>query len=118
MPQVARRVLVWVAVYGIALQAILAPLALAAPATVDPFTVICHSEAATDANPASQPTAPVQTCDHCVLCNVTAGAAGTQTPHLAAVLVQAGRIEPALLFNAPPSALTTHHPARGPPAAA
>jgi hypothetical protein len=65
-----RRVLSWVAIYAIALHAILSGVAplLAAPA-VDPFSVICHSEPA-DQAPAT-PT-PARACDHCTLCSALA----------------------------------------------
>jgi hypothetical protein len=72
-----RRLLSWLAIYAIALHSILlgvAPL-FAAP-TVDPFSVICHSEApgATPAEqtPASPASAPAKSCDHCTLCSAMA----------------------------------------------
>jgi len=72
-----RKVLSWVAIYAIALHTILlgfAPL-MAAP-TVDPFSVICHSEAP-GAAPAEQApvgpaSAPSHACDHCNLCSAMA----------------------------------------------
>jgi Protein of unknown function (DUF2946) len=65
-----------VAIFAIALHTVLwaavAPFATAA--VVDPFTVICHSEAS---GPASQTPdhgtlAPAHACDHCNLCSATA----------------------------------------------
>jgi hypothetical protein len=72
-----RRTLSWVAIYAIALHTVLlgaAPL-IAGP-TVDPFSVICHSEAPAAApaeqTPATPVSAPSHACDHCNLCSAMA----------------------------------------------
>ena len=72
-----RRGLNWVAIYAIALHTILlgvGPL-IAAP-TVDPFSVICHSEASAvspaEQTPASPVSAPAHACDYCNLCSTMA----------------------------------------------
>jgi hypothetical protein len=63
----------WVAIFAVALHAILTglvPLTSATP--VDPFSVICHSQPANAApgNQAGQPaSAPSGPCDHCKLCS-------------------------------------------------
>jgi len=45
-----------------------------APASVDPFSVICHSDALAAVDPASDqsPQAPAHACDHCNLCSASA----------------------------------------------
>ncbi len=74
-----RRTIGLVAICAIALHSILmgvAPL-IAAP-TDDPFSVICHSDAFSEANspagelPAGPASAPSQPCDHCTLCSAMA----------------------------------------------
>jgi hypothetical protein len=70
-----RRSLSWLAIYAIALHTILlgvAPL-MAAP-TVDPFSVICHSQAPGAAPAEQMPAspAPSHACDHCNLCSAMA----------------------------------------------
>jgi hypothetical protein len=42
-------------------------------AAVDPFSVICHSEASAPGEPVSDhsPLAPAQACDHCNLCSAS-----------------------------------------------
>jgi len=44
------------------------------PASVDPFSVICHNDASAAVDPAydQSPLAPTHACDHCNLCNVSA----------------------------------------------
>jgi hypothetical protein len=70
-----RRIAGVVATIVIALHTILwaAVAPFAAPA-VDPFTVICHSEASgpADQAPADGALAPAHACDHCNLCSVLA----------------------------------------------
>ena len=115
--RLGRRSISWVAIYAIALHAILwgvAPMA-AAPAS-DPFSVICHSEAASPAGQAPAAPAHTQACDHCNLCS-----AGPATAAL--VPVFAGQLAPARLLQIlrPVSAAlaghlaTTPKLARGPP---
>ena len=72
-----KRGLNWVAIYAIALHTILlgvGPL-IAAPA-VDPFSVICHSEAPTgspaEQAPTSPASGPAHACDYCNLCSAMA----------------------------------------------
>jgi Protein of unknown function (DUF2946) len=70
-----------------ALWAALAPLA--ASPTVDPFTIICHSETSAPAEqaPSPGPPTPAHACDHCNLCSAA-------TPPLAPDTVLAARFEP------------------------
>lgn len=66
------RVLVWVAVYAIALHTIFwsgTPLRLA---SVDPFSIICHSQGAPPAEQTPASPAPSHACDHCNLCSAMA----------------------------------------------
>jgi hypothetical protein len=71
-----RRFLSVVAIFAIVLHTLLwaavAPL-IAAP-TLDPFSVICHSEAPGpgDQIPNHGPLAPAHACDHCNLCSAIA----------------------------------------------
>jgi len=63
------------AAYAVALHAVLwVAAAPFAPVAVDPFTVICHSEAAVPADqvPDNGPLAPAHACDHCNLCSAVA----------------------------------------------
>ena len=116
-----RRALSFVAIYAIALHAILLGVAppIAAPAA-DPFSVICHSEAPA-ASPAEQTpvgpvSAPSYACDHCNLCSAMA-------PPDALDTVLADYLTPAKLLQVPrPAAAATRdgiatHPnrTRGPP---
>ncbi len=70
-----RRIAGVVATIAIALHTILwaAVAPFAAPA-VDPFSVICHSEASTQADqaPANGVLPPAHACDHCNLCSAVA----------------------------------------------
>jgi len=118
MPKAARGLLVWIAAYAIALQAILAPFAFgtanASPA-LDPFTVICHSEPG-GGTADEQQQLPAPACNHCVLCNVTVGAATPDVPDIVAALVPCGAVEQSL-SDAPSVAAVFHNNlARGPPA--
>ena len=89
----------------------------AAPA-VDPFTVICHSEASApaDQTPVDGAVPPAHACDHCSLC-------GAITP-LVPVSALSGTFTPALIAQVLcPAAVTLHRDvaadpklARGPPA--
>ena len=108
-----------VAIFAIAchtlLWAALAPL-VAAP-SVDPFTVICHSEAAGsgDQIPGHGPLTPAHACDHCNLCSAVA------PPTPSTVLVAS--VEPAQILQVlRPINMMRHHAiaadpklARGPP---
>jgi hypothetical protein len=72
-----RRVLSWVAIYAIALHTILLSVApLTAAPTIDPFSVICHSEGSAtspaEQTPAIPVSAPSHACDYCNLCNAMA----------------------------------------------
>ncbi len=67
-----RRSVSLLAIYVIALTAILSVAAPTAGAAFDPFSVICHSgtdtaAATTETAPAQQ--SPTKACDHCTLCN-------------------------------------------------
>src|SRR5262245_20733621 len=68
-----RQSVTFLAIYTIALHAMLWGL-VAPPTTtnaIDPFTVICHSEASAPAQqaPDLSPLAPAYVCDQCNLCN-------------------------------------------------
>ena len=70
-----RRIAGVVATIAIALHTILwAAVAPFAAPTVDPFSVICHSEASTQADqpPANGVLPPAHACDHCNLCSAVA----------------------------------------------
>jgi hypothetical protein len=61
------------ATIAIALHTILgAAIAPFAAPSVDPFTVICHSEASAPANQTPVNGAPAHACDHCNLCSAIA----------------------------------------------
>ena len=116
-----RKCLGVVAILAIALHAVLwAAAPMAAATSVDPFTVICHSEAADPAAGPDQPAAPASpshACDHCTLC-----AAAAQPAALDSVLGL--RLTPTALAQRPRPAAPSlrgdivHHPnrTRGPPA--
>lgn len=115
------RAVVWAAIFGIALQTILA--AFAAPlspvqAAFDPYTVICHSETQnSDASPAgSQPAAPVQCSDHCVLCNasVVANTPDAATP-ISLPVAQRNFLPDLAATPRPVSSVADPNLARGPP---
>jgi len=104
-----------VACFAIAMHAILSGVPMAAAgATVDPFTVICHSEPASEQAPAQH--TPSQACDHCSLCTVAASAAAPDA-------ILAGRLAPPPLLHvltprshkARAHLAATQHSARGPP---
>jgi hypothetical protein len=114
----------WLAIYAVALHVILlglAPIAANGSATVDPFSVICHSVAAVDAAgdsvPAKGGLVPSSACEHC---NVCAAMGPPATPDL----VLAGQLLPARLLHvlrpvssaAHASLATAPKLARGPPA--
>jgi hypothetical protein len=115
----AKRALVWVAAFAIALQSTLAPFGppAAQAANIDPFTVICHNGASDTNTPNSQQGLLALSCDHCVLCNATPVAAA---PHdvlaLGPMRVQRNerlpfpRIAAALIFP-----VSAPNLARGPP---
>jgi hypothetical protein len=69
-----RRILSVVAIYAIVLNAILwgaaGPQIAASP--LDPFAVICHSDAAQPGEQSPADHTPSQTCDHCTLCSASA----------------------------------------------
>jgi hypothetical protein len=73
-----RRAVSWAAIYAVALHAILlgvVPIA-ANGATVDPFSVICHSVASAavpdDEAPGKPDLVPGHACEHCNLCAAAA----------------------------------------------
>jgi hypothetical protein len=111
------RVAVWVVVYGIALQSILAPISLPTvqAANIDPYTVICHSDGQDSDTPGSQPGFPAQTCDHCVLCNVTLAAAPPGLASHAAPLVSRSEPLPDPATTLPLSTSAKQKLPRGPP---
>src|ERR1700690_2078197 len=78
MRGLARQVTSWVVIYAVAVHVIvlgLAPIA-ASGATVDPFSVICHSAASAavpgDEAPSKPDLIPGHACEHCNLCSAAA----------------------------------------------
>lgn len=115
-----KRVLTWVAIYAVALHAILlgvvSPLAAAEPA-FDPLSAICHSVPADQAQaPAQSGLMPGHACEHCNVCAVSA-------PPVAPHDALAGILEPARVLDVlgPSSAaprvadVSRSRLARGPP---
>ena len=118
-----RRILSVTAAFAIALHTVLwaAVAPLAATSIVDPFTVICHSEASGPAEPAPDHGAllPGHACDHCNLCSAAAPPA---TPD-GTVMAQLVPAELPLVLHPVSIALrdgiaTSPHRARGPPSIA
>jgi hypothetical protein len=69
-----RRAVGWVAIYAVALHAILigfVPIA-ANGTSVDPFSVICHSATGTPGDEAPAKPGPGHACEHCNLCSAVA----------------------------------------------
>jgi len=107
-----------VAILAIVFHTVLSALAplIAAP-SVDPFTVICRSEATSPADqiPGHGPVTPAHACDHCNLCSAVA-------PPMPG-LVLAAIVEPARVLQVlRPVSMVRHHAiaadpklARGPP---
>jgi len=91
------------------------------PASVDPFSVICHSDASAAVDPAfdQSPLAPAQACDHCNLCSAFA-------PPLPPNTKIAAYVAPATESAVPPAVDSPRHDAvvggpgfaRGPPSIA
>jgi hypothetical protein len=108
------------AILAIALHTVLwgalAPMAASA-ASVDPFSVICHSGSSTPAEQSPQAPAPASACDHCTLCAAAAAPSDTVDN------IVAGQLLPAKLLDVLRPATTaardgvasTPHQARGPP---
>ena len=112
-----RRIAGVAATIAIALHTILwAAVAPFAAPTVDPFMVICHSEASTPADRAPVNSAPAHACDHCNLCS-TLGSPEPQTV-LAAILRPMQVLQVWRPANITPRGDVTANPklARGPPA--
>jgi len=91
----------------------------AAPSSVDPFSIICHSGAETGGtadHPANQTPAPTHACDHCNLC-------GTAPPSNLPATVAFLKLDPAPLLHRLIAAtdlpgagiISRSNPARGPP---
>jgi len=111
-----------VAALALALQTVAWGIAPApGPASVDPFSVICHSDASAAVDPASDqgPLEPAHACDHCNLCSASA-------PPLPPATTIAAYVTPAPESSAPPSVDNRRHDAvvgkpglaRGPPSIA
>jgi len=75
MRRILRKGVTLLAIYAVALNVIflgLAPVGATA-ATIDPFSVICHSVGGTPSNEAPQSDlVPGHACEHCTLCNAVA----------------------------------------------
>jgi hypothetical protein len=115
-----RRGLSLLAIYAVALHTILwVAIVPAATATIDPSTVICHSDSGTipaEQTPSNSHLIPAHACDHCNLCSATASPAALDTAQLAQ-LVPAQLIlllHPASLPRRDGIAASPHL-ARGPP---
>jgi hypothetical protein len=109
-----------VAVYVIALHTILwgvAPRFTAHP--TDPFSDICHSDAAlasqTSQSPADPTSAPTHACDHCNLCSAMSLAAVDTAPANYLSPMRQLQILRPLSATGRGHAATTRHLARGPP---
>ncbi|MEI9805437.1 MAG: DUF2946 family protein [Pseudolabrys sp.] len=113
-----RRFFSVVAIYAIALNAILwgaaGPQVAASP--LDPFSVICHSDAAQPGEQSPAGHTPAQTCDHCTLCSAAA------PPQAPAATVIIRRAPVTLLQVLRPTAVVLHdgiaenpNRTRGPP---
>ena len=115
-----RRSVTWLAIYAVALHAILLGLApiSANSATADPFSVICLHNAGTSLPAERQPSGlvPGHACEHCNLCSAAA-------PPPEPGLVMIGTLTPARLLqvlrpvSTAPGAGVAFRPnlARGPP---
>ena len=95
MRGLAKQVVGWLAIYSVALHVILlglAPIA-AIGATVDPFSVICHSATTGtgDETPTKPDLIPGHACEHCNLCS----AAPPPAPEIALI----GDLKPARLIQ-------------------
>lgn len=111
-----RQAVSWVAIFAVALHAVLwAAAPIATGAATDQLTVICHSEATAADQPAPA-SVPARICDHCNLCSAA--------PALAARgAIVSGRLAPPRLLQIlrPASDLVRNHAAtppnraRGPP---
>src|SRR4029077_1761286 len=111
-----RRITGVVAIYAIALHAILWGVApMATGPSADTSSVICHSETPAEQSPASP--AHSQSCDHCTLCSAAAAPAALNSAAVAqlapARLLQVLRPASAAAYG---RLATTPHLARGPPA--
>jgi len=117
MGKALRQAVGTIAVYALILQAVLtafaAPPALAALS--DPLAIICHGSGDAGGSPPQQPLSAL-TCDHCILCNVTAATAAPDVtsplilpPHLA-TRISGAPSDPAL-----PSLTLSTARARAPP---
>jgi hypothetical protein len=115
-----RRGVTWLAIYAVALHAILlglAPIA-AASAAADPLSVIClhNTDAGSPAGQQPSDLVPGHACEHCNLCSAAA-------PPAAPDLIVSGNLKPARLLQAPRPASATPNSgvsycpnlARGPP---
>jgi hypothetical protein len=114
-----RRSVTVLAIYAVALHAILlglAPISTLGSTATDPFSVICHSEAAAPVEQSPAAPVPAHTCDHCNICSAA------PTP-VAPDSILLGQLAPARLLHvlapAPNSAhshlATSPNLARGPP---
>ncbi len=117
-----RRIIGWLAIVAIAMHTVLWGVAapMAAGATVDPLSVICHSAAlsdATDQAPADQAPGHSQACDHCNLCSASAAPSATLDSIIAGQLTPAKLLQVLIPAAAGPrDGLASHpHQARGPP---
>ncbi|MGB7004061.1 MAG: hypothetical protein WBE05_06500 [Pseudolabrys sp.] len=117
-----RQVVSLVAIYAVALHAILfgvAPVFAGRAAASDPFAIICHGDALlvapVEQAPDRHDNVPGQACDHCNLCSVSAAPVVD--------LALAGHLAPTRLLQLLRPVLTsarshlaiTPHLARGPP---
>jgi hypothetical protein len=120
MRGLSKKVLVWVAIYAVAMHTLLtgiAPAFAVAQDSVDPFSVICLHDGGTG-SPASLPSGlvPGHACEHCNLCSAVA-------PPPAPDLVVFGNLMPSRLLqvlqptSAAPGIGILYRPnlARGPP---
>jgi hypothetical protein len=118
-----RRLLTWIAIYAVALHAILVGLATPAlagqPAAFDPLSAICHSTADGQDDQTTGRPAPGHACEHCNLCSI-AGPPAAPDAALAGILKPARIAHVLRPASGAPIAGLVQSPklARGPPSAA
>jgi len=112
------RVSAYVAIFAIALQALLTGLAYPelGQASFDPAAIICHSDGSGTGSQAPQPATADDCCAHCILCGATALAGAPVAPAIIAMPLLDG--EPLIIPPTAAARLAAHasdHFARGPP---
>jgi hypothetical protein len=118
MPTGLKRVLAYVAIFAIALQALLTGFAVPdlAKASFDPATIICHSDGSGTGQQVPQPATADGCCAHCILSGASAMASAPEAPAIVAMPpVDGESLRPPATAAAPLAAHSSNHFARGPP---